>query len=94
MNTDFDLGDLARLAAENPMKMVESMMARHAEHAGKSEAALGYDVKQVRAAAEVYERQKPKLEAYEKQVEKATGRKLNDPVFGDWATTALESTRG
>ena len=61
MNTDFDLGDLARLAAENPMKMVESMMARHAEHAGKSEAELGYDVKQVREAAEVYEKQRPKL---------------------------------
>jgi hypothetical protein len=88
MNTDGDLGDLARLAAENPMKMVESMMARHAGHAGKSEAELGYDVKQVRAAAEVYERQKPKLEAYEKQVEEAKGRKVNDPVFGEltWDT--------
>ena len=88
MNTDFDIGEMSRLAADNPMKMAEYVMAQHAAHAGKPEAELGYDVKQIRTAADAYEKERPKRETYEKEVKKATGRKLDDPVFGSltWDT--------
>jgi hypothetical protein len=81
MNTDFDLGAIARLA-DNPMKAVEYTMLQQAAHAGKSEADLGKDLKRVRKVGDKYEAQRPKVEEYERRVKEAKGREITDPAFG------------
>jgi hypothetical protein len=88
MNTDFDLGEMARLASDNPMAMAEYMMRQQAAHAGKSDADLGEDLQQVQKAAADYEAERPNREAYERREREARGRKLRDPVFGEltWDT--------
>ena len=88
LNTDFDLGEMARLASENPMAMAEYMMLQHAAHAGKSEADMGEDLARVRQAGAAYEAERPNRESYERRERQAKGSKLRDPVFGQltWDT--------
>jgi hypothetical protein len=93
MNTDFDLGKMARLAADNPMAMAEYMMRQHAAHAGMSEEDLGDEFKQVQSDAAAYEAERPNRKAYEKREREARGRKLQDPVFGKLTWDTLWSGR-